>query len=542
LCSTRKAAFLILGALFYLFFRGIGDHGLLDPLEGLNASVALNMVAQRNFTAPLAENLPYAGATMGYWWLSGAALALFGWLEFSVRFWPAAGGIGMAAVSWFIVRRTNDECAANYAAVLTGTSLLTYAASQLAIPHTLYACFTSMALAGIVYGFQNRRFFLLLHVSAMLAFIVHGPSGAILPWLSFLIYAYFAEGERFFLGAVFYWPGLLATVLLGGGYLFFLHIANPTVLTLMRYNLAAPAFDSFSSALLFLSFACFPWVGVLPEALKNAFPHNRYLILPSERAKVLFLTWAGVFLLFGFFSSDAFLLVAPIPALTILCSIHLADAVNKNNTNLFRRTIVMEILLCVLLLFVVVPGIYINSLKKIWGTLLSVVPWMFFCLLFLLAGWHYAKTRQPRKFMLHLCAVSLLSLMPLAGVFNLLAEELSIRDAGLYLRNELSQDDILAQYFMNHPSLYFYTAKESLLIHAPTVPRVAGQQVLSEQALNQIWGNTRRVFLLIGREQEFLVPLPPEVHNLYETHDLVVLSNRRDSPLSGPNILAIPRE
>ena len=35
--------------LFYIFFRGIGTHGLIDPVEGINASVAVHM-AGSNFS------------------------------------------------------------------------------------------------------------------------------------------------------------------------------------------------------------------------------------------------------------------------------------------------------------------------------------------------------------------------------------------------------------------------------------------------------------------------------------------------------------
>jgi hypothetical protein len=143
--------------------------------------------------------------------------------------------------------------------------------------------------------------------------------------------------------------------------------------------------------------------------------------------------------------------------------------------------------------------------------------------------------------MLHLSLISLLSLLPLAGVFDLLAENLSIREAGLYLRKELTQDDVLVQYFMNHPSLYFYTTKDSFLVQAPIIPRAAGQETLNERVLSQLWGDTRRVIMLIGRWQEIVNPLPQEIYNLYEAHDLIVLSNHREKNLRSneQNVLAV---
>ncbi|MDR1979604.1 MAG: glycosyltransferase family 39 protein [Synergistaceae bacterium] len=501
---------------------------MLDPIEGINASVALNMVGRKNLSVPLVGNLAYLEKNMGFWWCSALSLLLFGWVEFSVRFWSVVGGLGMSAASWFIVRRSNGERGANYAAVMTGTSLLTYASSQLASPHALYACCTAAALAGIVEGFRDKRFFLLLHVSSMLAFIVYGPVGAILPWLCLLLYSYVVDQDRLFLEALFYWRGLLATGLLGGGYLFFLYIENPAILALMRYNPPAAAFGSLSSKLTFLSAGFFPWLGFLPESLKSALPSNWNFILPNEKRNVLFLVWAAVFLFFGLFSGDAFLLAAPVPALMSLCASHLTQAVEKNDTGFFQRAMVVEILLFVPFLFVGIPWIYYLGATHMRNTLLSVIPWMGFCLLFLFAGWYYAKTRQPRKLMLHLSLVALLSLLPLAGVFDLLAESASVRDVGLHLRNDLGREDILVQYVMNRPSLYFYTAKESLLIRSPVIPGVMRQRALSDSFLNRLWENPNRVFMVVGRREEFLTPLPQEVYNLHETREMTVLSNRRD--------------
>ena len=224
--AARKTAYLVLIVLIYLFFRGIGDHGLLDPIEGVNASVALNMAMRRNFTVPMADGHLYLGNSMGYWWLSALSLSLpvFGWEEFSVRLCSVVGGLGMAAAGWFIALRAYGERAANYAGVLIGSSLLVYATSQLASPHALYAFCVTLSLLGAVYALHDERFFTLLHVSAILAFVVYGPAGVVLPWLSLLIYALVTGQERFLARALSYWPGLLATALIGGSYIFFLKV------------------------------------------------------------------------------------------------------------------------------------------------------------------------------------------------------------------------------------------------------------------------------------------------------------------------------
>ena len=59
-CSRHKVALLIALALGYLYFRGIGDHGLLDPLEGANAAF------QGGLHVPSVGEMPYLGRSMGF--------------------------------------------------------------------------------------------------------------------------------------------------------------------------------------------------------------------------------------------------------------------------------------------------------------------------------------------------------------------------------------------------------------------------------------------------------------------------------------------
>ncbi|MBQ7267408.1 MAG: hypothetical protein IJR11_03465, partial [Synergistaceae bacterium] len=75
--------------LVYIFFRGIGDHGLIDSVEGVNASVAAHMAGSGNYFVPKIGTALSSGSTMGSWWLSALGLKLFGWGEFAVRFFSA---------------------------------------------------------------------------------------------------------------------------------------------------------------------------------------------------------------------------------------------------------------------------------------------------------------------------------------------------------------------------------------------------------------------------------------------------------------------
>ncbi|MDR1049153.1 MAG: glycosyltransferase family 39 protein [Synergistaceae bacterium] len=513
-----KSVCAIFALLLFLFFRGIGDHGLLDPVEGVNASVALNMAARGDFAASILEGASHLGKSLGYWWLSALSLLVFGWSEFAVRFWAAFGGLGMAAASWFIARRTMDGRAAGYAAVLAGTNLLTFAASQLAAPYTFYAFCVAAGLAGIVYAFQDRRFFFLFHAFSSLGLIVCGPAAFLLPWLAFLIYAYLCEQEHFLARALLYWPGLAATFLIAGGYLLSLYLENPAFLASMR-GLPRGVFGFLPWGLLFLIAGFFPWIGILPCAVASAWPRDWSRVLPSQKQDVLLMVWAAVFLVFGLLSGDAFLLTASVPPLASLCAGRLRAA-EEEEYRLPRSALYLSG--ASMLAGLAWLGGSRGELLRIAA--MSVLPWACLSVL-LLVVWYRAS---PLKLGRRLCAMAMFSLLPLAGAFDLLAESLSMREAGIFLRKELEREDVVLQYAMNRPSLFFYTGKDSFLTHLSAASPANGEARSEEdKRLINIWTGPRRVFMLVDRRRELSTSLRREVFSYYENHNMLVLGNRR---------------
>jgi hypothetical protein len=546
--SARKTAFLILIAFLYLYLRGIGDHGLLDPLEGVNSSVALNMVARQSFFAPLAGDLPWGGKSLGFWWLESLMLVVFGWSEFAVRFLPALAAVGTALSTWFLSRRMKDESAANFSAVIAGTSCLAYSVSQLASPHALYVCLLSAALTGLVYAFRDSRFFLIFHVSAALAFLAYGPAGIVLPWLSLLLYALLTGQERFLLKAALHRTGLAATCLLTGGYLLLLRSYNPGLLAAMRFN-PSPAFNTFVPALLLFITGFCPWTGFCLETLSTTLPRlfsalREGEVLPSRREDVLLSIWSIVFLCFGLFSGDGLLVFAAFPATAALCGVHFSEALENRRLLPFQRAVLFELLyLSAFLLAGLIRAVH-SGTAGLKGTAPSVVPWFCFCLAFLFFGWYDTLRRRPFKALLHLCTISLLSLLPLAGAFDLLAQEVSVRDAGRFLKSNLEREDVVLQYAINRPSLFFYTARDSLLLNTLPIDGIEDQKILQISDLNRIWGDSGRVFMLIKKSRQDLTSLPKNVYNLFESRSvadkLVILSNYREKPGSSALPLPLP--
>lgn len=521
-CFRHRAALLIALILGYLYLRGIGDHGLLDPLEGVHASIGANAAFQGSSLRPEIGKAPYLGKSTGFWRLEALSLDILGWDEFSVRFWPALAGLGMAAAAALAVRRGRVR-GARLAAVICGTSLLGFTASQLAAPHALYACLVSFALVGFVRAWDDRHYAVLAHAAAALAFIVHGPEGILLPWLCLYLYSALTDDPKVLTRSLLYGPGVAVTVLLVLSYMLLLRLENPMALTLMLCRTPA-ALPSASFALPVLAVGSLPWTGFLLRAVAASWPRSGEDLLNPEGPRLLLLTGAGVLLLFGVFMGDALTLVsclAPLAALTGDC---IDEWLEKDRVRVLQGAVALN-LIYLLLALTVGLLLLLGAFPVLSSALLSIVPWAVFLVLFGAASWYYARTRQSAKMMRNLSAAAMLALLPLAGVFDLLAESTSMREVGLALRG--AGHYVLAQYAMNRPSLFFYTLKDSVSVNGPLMPGFAEQKVENDTALHLLWEGKERVFLLIGSEQPLIAPLPQEVNVLYDAGRLMVLSNRK---------------
>ena len=514
--------------LSYLYFRGIGDHGLLDPLEGVNASVGLTMLTRGDFFHPQVGSLAYGGKAMGAWWLSALSLILFRWGEFAVRFWSALAALGMALAAG---RAASRPRGAWLAAAVSASMTLSFVVSQLASSHALYACCTAAAMAafariqdtGIAGG---RRRAVLAHASALLAFIAHGPEGIILPWLAFVIYAAISDRLHLLRLALLDWAALPVSAAGLLGYLLLLYVKNPTLLLLMRYQSPEFLHPTGVMFLFFLLAGVIPWPGFLIQAALRAAPRSVESLQGGEGGrKLFFMVWAGTFALFAVLMRDVLALAACVPALAALIGESLDEWIGSSDMESVQRASALNIFILVPFLAAGIP-LAVHEFPLLGGALLSIVPWAVFIAVLILANWYYARTRQMLKLARNVSAVALLCLMPLAGVFDLLAENRAVQAAGLALHNARQSGDVMVQYAENYPSLYFYTAQDYGVVGGPWLPGIAGQSFMSDTELHRLWGQDERVFLLIRQNRQPAYPMPLEVNRLMDAHGFVVLSNR----------------
>ena len=518
----NKPALLFGALLFWLYFRGIGDHGLIDPVEGINASAAIHMSASWNLFVPRIGSLSLTGKTMLSWWLSAFSLRLFGWSEFAVRFWSALSGLGMIWAS-AKAAKTSSSRSSRLAIGICASFTGCFVASQIVSSHALYSCLTAITMAGTVRARDNKAWLIPAHIASTLAFIAHGASGLFLVWMAVIFYSVLSE-DWDTLRDFFTWPpGILITVIFAGFYLVSLIIINPELVYFMACMNHTYTFGGIAGCAAFV-FMCFvPWTGFVVRAVWEEIPR----VLPAPKTPEFFLlVWAGVFAFGALASRDLLSMASCLPALSALLGRKLDVWLGKKKLYSVRICIMINVLVLVPVLFVVLP-VTAKFFPLIRTSLISLIPWGALAALAIFAGWYYTRTKQIVKWVRNVPAAALLCLMPLAGVFNLAADAYSVRDIGRKLRDTVEGSETVIQYGVNYPSIYFYSLRNSRIIDAPFTPGLVEKgQEADFSFIGEAWKGRGRVFLIMPEDIHPESPLPQNISHILEDEGILLLSNQ----------------
>jgi len=543
---TKNKKILLLGfVLFYLYFRGTGDHGLIDPVEGVNASVSLHMFAGGNYFVPRIGDSLTAGRSIGTWWLYALALKIFGWGEFAVRFWSALSGLLMILAAGlsggcdlglssgyyygdydyeeFELKHEYPRRSAWLSAYICAGMTGCFVVSQIASSHALFACLTSFAMMSIMRSRVNKNWLIGAHFASVLAFIAHGPESLILTWLAVIVYASLCE-DWALLRDFFTWPaGIITAIIMIGMYLLLMVTFNPNILHFMRCQNHVYSFGGFAGIMTaaFMSFV--PYHGFLLRAIWEVLPDN----YPAERSPELFmLIWALIFAVGAFASGDVMSIAATLPALSAILGRRLDVWLKQKKLSSINIAVVMNILILVPALYVLLP-FSLRLYPMFRASLMSLIPWGLMTGLFIYAAWYYTRTKQIEKWVRNVPAAALLCLMPLAGIFNLTSNVYSIRDVGLKLRDIIQGSDKVIQYGVNYPSVYFYTLRNSELIGTALTPGVDDWQFTTDDdRLHALWDMKERIFLIIPENMTPKKPLPKNIFHITKAQGMLLLSNQ----------------
>src|SRR5262245_56989420 len=182
----KSAVYILLALSLLLFLPKLGMP-LLDPDEGLYASIAREMLTRGDWIVPHVNGLPYLEKPPLYFWLTALTFKLFGPSEWATRLWSAISALGTVLLTWRIGRRLCGPPAGLMAGVVMATLVGNALYVRRASTDQLFILCLTLAMYGFLRDAERpdrgRARFLLLYAGAGLAVLAKGFIGAVFPAL-----------------------------------------------------------------------------------------------------------------------------------------------------------------------------------------------------------------------------------------------------------------------------------------------------------------------------------------------------------------------
>ncbi len=184
---ARLAKLVLLLALSALFLFPKLGMPLLDPDEGLYASIAQEMLSRGDWVIPHVNGLPYLEKPPLYFWLTAGTFWLFGASEWAVRIWSALATLGAVLLTWRIGRRLYGPRAGLYAGLILATVVGNGLYVRKASTDQLFVFCLALAMYGFLRDVERpdrgRTRFRWFYVGAALAVLAKGFIGLVFPLL-----------------------------------------------------------------------------------------------------------------------------------------------------------------------------------------------------------------------------------------------------------------------------------------------------------------------------------------------------------------------
>lgn len=189
--SWRAAGVGAFALIAFMYCARLGAGSLWDNSEPTYGEIVKEMLRTHDWLTLHYNFVPWFIHPPLWFWTAGAAAAVFGLNEFSLRLPSALAGLLTAYAVYRAGVRLYGERAGIIAALALGTSLEFIVLSRLAILDTMLLLFTTIASLWIYFAVheRDRRAFWIAIMAAALGTLTKGPVAVVLPLLTLGVYA-----------------------------------------------------------------------------------------------------------------------------------------------------------------------------------------------------------------------------------------------------------------------------------------------------------------------------------------------------------------
>lgn len=282
LSSSENIAILItLVCLAAILATGLGVAPLQEPDEGRYGLIAYAMAHGGDWITPHLDAISYFEKPALFFWITGAAIKLFGTAEWVIRLPSLLAAILTAGIVMWLARRSYGMRAALPAGIIFATAPLVALFARVCVVDVVLTFLIAAQLALLWLALvepddsdpPRLGLIVLFHATAGLAMLDKGPVGIALPAVAFTTYALVSKRPKLLL-RVLHPVGLLTFAAVAAPWYLAMNARHPTYLKnfFLQENLARFSTGGvfkreapFWSYLVALPILFLPWSGALVE-------------------------------------------------------------------------------------------------------------------------------------------------------------------------------------------------------------------------------------------------------------------------------------
>jgi len=260
-------------------FCGLGSWALLNPDEGRNAAVALEMQKAGAWLVPLYNGIPYLDKPAFYFRTVAISFSVFGHSEFAARLPSAIFGFALLAMIYAFCRRVYDSRTGAMAVAVLATAPMYIGFARMvifdmALALAIWASLFAAYIAEEKSGGARRLWWMASALAAAIATLIKGPVGFLVPAAVLLVLA-IVDRRRGMMGRMFSLLNVAIFFALVLAWFVAVSLRRPDFphygvieeslqrFTTTRFNRPGP----FYYYLPVIAGFFFPWSALLPEAI-----------------------------------------------------------------------------------------------------------------------------------------------------------------------------------------------------------------------------------------------------------------------------------
>ena len=229
--SNKQLWWLVI-AVAVIWFANLEYRKLIKPDEGRYAEIPREMVVSGDWTTPRLNDLKYFEKPPLQYWATATAYTVFGEHHWTSRLWTGLTGFAGILLVWFAGLRLFGREAANYAAILLGSSMLYVLMGHINTLDMGVTFFLTLGIVGLLLGqtatdkAKQRNWMLLAWAGLALAVLSKGLMGLVLPGAALFIYCV-VQQDFSVLKRMHWLPGLGLFLLITAPWFYLVMKANP---------------------------------------------------------------------------------------------------------------------------------------------------------------------------------------------------------------------------------------------------------------------------------------------------------------------------